>query len=171
LADWANRAQALTGVEPVDLAARALGGTYGQALHAHDVGPEVRDALVAQVLDDVSTRRSVWTTWNLGAATARATKPLRMATPAERRALLNTVTAQAATGCVHLDDTRDPDTRRVGEELFTSTELLAAEKVLLDAAETPTPAGLTPWPCTTRATGSTRSWTPSLATTAPPRRP
>jgi conjugative relaxase-like TrwC/TraI family protein len=144
LADWANRARALTGVEPVDLAARALGGTYGRALHARDIGPEVRDALVAQVLEDVSTRRSVWTTWNLGAAAARATKPLRMATPAERRTLLNTITAQAATGCVHLDDTRDPETRRVGEELFTSTELLAAEKVLLDAAETPTPAGLTP---------------------------
>jgi conjugative relaxase-like TrwC/TraI family protein/excisionase family DNA binding protein len=144
LTDWANRARALTGVEPVDLAARAMGGTYGRALHAHDVGPEVRAALVAQVLEEVSTRRSVWTTWNLGAAAARATKPLRMASPIERRALLNAVTAQAAAGCVHLDDTRDPDTRRVGEDLFTSTELLAAEKVLLDAAETPTPAGLTP---------------------------
>jgi len=27
-ADWANRARALTGLEPVDLAARALAGTY-----------------------------------------------------------------------------------------------------------------------------------------------
>src|SRR5665648_259389 len=37
--DWANRARALTGIEPHDLAARALTGTYGRALHAHDVGP------------------------------------------------------------------------------------------------------------------------------------
>ncbi len=86
LAEWANRARALTGLEPRDLAARALAGAYGRALHAHDIGPEVRAAMVAQVLDDVSTRRSVWTTWNLGAAAVRASKLLRMASPAERRA-------------------------------------------------------------------------------------
>lgn len=136
LADCANRARALTGLEPRDLAARALAGAYGRPLHAHDVGPEVRAAMVAQVLDDVSTRRSVWTTWNLGAASVRASKLLRMATPAERRALLNAITTDAAAACVHLDDNRDPTTRRVGESLFTSTELLGAEKVLLDAAET-----------------------------------
>lgn len=37
---------------------------------------------------------------------------------------------------MHLDGSRDPMTRRVGESLFTSTELLGAEKVLIDAAET-----------------------------------
>ncbi len=134
-ADWLNRARAMTGLEPRDLAARALAGTYGRALHAHDVGPEVRAAMVAQVLDDVSTRRSVWTTWNLGAAAVRASKPLRMASPAERRELLNAITTEAAAACVHLDDNRDPMTRRVGESLFTSNELLGAEKVLIDAAE------------------------------------
>lgn len=137
LVDWANRARALTGLEPHDLAARALAGAYGRPLHAHDVGPEVRAAMVAQVLEDVSTRRSVWTTWNLGAAAVRASKLLRMASPAERRALLNEITTDAAAACVHLDHNRDPMTRRVGESLFTSTELLGAEKVLIDAAETP----------------------------------
>jgi energy-coupling factor transporter ATP-binding protein EcfA2 len=136
LADWANRARALTGLEPRDLAARALAGAYGRALRAHDVGPEVRAAMVAQVLDDVSTRRSVWTTWNLGAAAVRASKLLRVASPAERRALLNEITTDAAAACVRLDDSRDPMTRRAGESLFTSTELLGAEKVLIDAAET-----------------------------------
>ena len=92
--------------------------------------------MVAQMLDDVSTRRSVWTTWNLGAAAVRASKLLRMASPAERRALLNEITTDAAAACVHLDDNRDPTTRRVGESLFTSTELLGAEKALIDAAET-----------------------------------
>ncbi|MHB1614512.1 MAG: relaxase domain-containing protein [Actinomycetes bacterium] len=62
LADWSHRARALTEIEPRDLAARALTGTYGRALHAHDVGSEVRAAMVAQVLADVSTKRSVWTT-------------------------------------------------------------------------------------------------------------
>src|SRR5665647_64501 len=91
--------------------------------------------MVAQVLADVSGKRSVWTTWNLGAAAVRASKLLRMASPAERRALLSAVTTDAAAACVHLDDNRDPATRRVGESLFTTTELLAAEKVLIDAAE------------------------------------
>lgn len=62
-----------------------------------------------------------------------------MASPTERRTLLDELTGDAAGACVHLDDTRDPDTRRVGEALYTSAELLAAEKVLLDAAETPAP--------------------------------
>jgi len=135
LTDWANRARTLTGVEPLDLAARALTGTYARGLHAHDVGHEVRAAVVAAVLDDVATRRSVWNTWNLGAAAVRATTPLRMASPGERLRLLNQITTQAAAGCVHLDDTRDPDRVRVGEALYTSTELLTAEKLLVDASE------------------------------------
>ncbi|MDO8106399.1 MobF family relaxase [Isoptericola sp. b441] len=135
LADWGNRARALTGVEPRDLASRALTGTYGRPLRAHDVGPEVRAAMVAGVIDVVSTRRSVWTTWNLGAEAVRASKLLRMASPTERRHLLNTITAGAAAACVHLDDNRDPATRRAGESLFTTTELLGAERVLLDASE------------------------------------
>ena len=136
LADWSNRARALTGIEPRDLAARALTGAYGRALHAHDVGPEVRAAMVAQTLAEVSGKRSVWTTWNLGAAAVRSSKLLRMASPTERRELLNTITSEAAAACVHLDDSRDPATRRVGEALFTTTELLGAERVLIDAAET-----------------------------------
>lgn len=137
LAERANRARALTGVEPRDLAARALAGTYARGLRAHDVGTEVRAAVVAAVLDDVAARRSVWTTWNLGAAAARATLPLRMASPAERLRLLNETTTEAAALCVHLDDTRDPERVRVGEALYTSTELLTAEKSLIDASEAP----------------------------------
>ncbi len=144
LAEWANRARTVTGQDPRDLAAAALQGVYGRALHAHDVGPDVREALVAQVLEDVAARRSVWTTWNLGASALRASKHLRMATPAERLTLLNEVTAAASRACVHLDDARDPASRRVGEDLFTTTELLAAEKVLLDAAEAHTAPAIRP---------------------------
>lgn len=134
LTEWANRARALTGVEPVDLAARALAGDYARALHAHDIGPQVRDAVIAQVLADVSTRRSVWSTWNLGAAAARVTKPLRMASARQRQTLIDQLTRAAAGGCVQLDEGRDPVTRRIGEALFTTVELLGAERVLLDAA-------------------------------------
>ena len=135
MTDWADRARALIGQDPRDVAAAALRGESGRALHARDVGPEIREALVASVLEDVAARRSVWTTWNLGASALRASKHLRMASPAERLTLLNEVTAAASRACVHLDEGRDPDARRVGEALFTTTELLAAEKVLLDAAE------------------------------------
>src|SRR5665648_794972 len=103
LADWCNRARALTGIEPRDLAARALTGTYGRALHAHDVGPEVRAAMAAQTLAEVSGKRSVWTTWSIGAAAVRASKLLRMASPPERRELLNTITTEAAAACIQLD--------------------------------------------------------------------
>lgn len=140
LAEWANRARALTGMEPRDLAARALRSDYGRTLNAHDVGPEVKAAMVAQMLSDVSTKRSVWNTWNLAAEALRSSKPLRMASPTERRALLNSLVTEATGSCVHLDDTRDPASRRVGESLYTSAELLAAEKVLLDANETDMPA-------------------------------
>jgi ATP-dependent exoDNAse (exonuclease V) alpha subunit len=58
-----------------------------------------------------------------------------MASPSERLRLLNEVTTDAAARCVHRDDTRDPERVRVGEALYTSTELLAAEKALIDASE------------------------------------
>ena len=135
LTEWANRARALTGLEPADLAARALRGDYSRGLYASAVGPTVRQAFVAQTLADAAEHRSVWNTWNLRAAAARATKTLRMASPEQRGELLDQIVDAAAARCVHLDDTRDPMTRRAGEALFTTTELLAAERVLLDAAE------------------------------------
>lgn len=146
LTEWGNRARALTGVEPQDLAARALAGDYSRGLQAHDVGPVTREALIAQVLDDVSTRRSTWSTWNLGAAAARVALPLRMASPRQRLRLLHELTTAAADRCIQLDDTREPATRRIGEAQFTSVELLGAERVLLDAAEaTDFPHALRGW--------------------------
>ncbi len=137
LTQWANRARAVTGMEPHDLAARALAGDYQRGLRAGDVGPLVRDVFVAQMLEDAAEHRAVWSEWNLGSAAARVTKTLRMASPRQRHQLLNELTAAATARCVHLDDTRDPATRRIGESLFTSLELLGAEQVLLDAAERP----------------------------------
>ncbi|NTW39452.1 MAG: relaxase domain-containing protein, partial [Cellulomonadaceae bacterium] len=143
LADWANRARTLTGVEPVDLAARALTGTYGRPLRAADVGPEVRAVIVAQVIDDVSTRRSVWSTWNLGAAALRSSMTLRLASPEDRHALTNELVTLAGAACLRIDDPESAR-HRVGEESFTSLELLQAERTLLDAAETDIPIGIHP---------------------------
>ncbi|WP_156388101.1 MobF family relaxase [Cellulomonas sp. Root137] len=142
LLDWGNRARALTGLEPVDLAARALTGTYSRPLAARDVGPEVRAAIVAQVLEDVSTRRSVWSTWNLGAAALRCSKPLCLATPDDRLELTNDLVKMAGDACLRIDDDTDMGRHRVGEECFTSAELLEAERTLLHAAETALPLGV-----------------------------
>ncbi|WP_407342265.1 MobF family relaxase [Pengzhenrongella phosphoraccumulans] len=133
--DWANRARARTGAEPLDLAARALAGTYGRALHAHDVGPEVRAAIAAQALSAVQEKKAVFTTFNLGAEALRASKLLRMASPVERRLLLKAILTDTRGLCVQLDDTRTPESRRVGEDLFTTPQMLGAERVLIDAAE------------------------------------
>lgn len=143
VADWANRARALTGLEPIDLAARALTGSYGRPLRATDVGPEVRSVIVAQVIDDVSTRRSVWSTWNLGASVLRSSMALRMASPQDRLALTNALVALAGGACLRIDDPGS-ERHRVGEETFTSLELLRAERTLLDAAETDIPLGIHP---------------------------
>lgn len=137
LAEWANRARALTGLEPVDLAAAALSGAYGRALHAHDVGPHVRADLVAGALLDASTRRSVWSTWNLAASVLRASEHLPMASPADRFALTDQLLAQAVEGCIRLDVPVPDRPVRRGEEKYTTAELLGAERLLLDAA-TPT---------------------------------
>lgn len=133
-AEWANRARALTGLEPHDLAARALAGDYSRGLRAHDIGHLTRAALLADTLDDATGRRSTWTTWNLRAAAARTTTTLRMHSPAERTALIDQLVEAAAAQCVDLDAGRDPVTRRVGETRYTSVEMLGAERVLLDAA-------------------------------------
>ncbi|WP_235523258.1 MobF family relaxase [Cellulomonas sp. Root485] len=144
LTDWANRARGLTGIEPVDLAARALAGRYSRPLRAGDVGPEVRAAIVAQVLEDVSKRRSVWSTWNLGAAALRSSLELRMASPDDRLELTSTIVTEASRACVRLDGDTEPTRRRVGEETFTSLELLQAERTLLEAAEATVPLGIHP---------------------------
>ncbi|BDO40646.1 MobF family relaxase [Cellulomonas sp. NTE-D12] len=137
--EWANRARALTGLEPRDLAARALVGDYGRSLHVHDVAGPMRAALVDQVLADVQGRAAVFSTWTLTAAAARATRVLPMASPDERIALVGTLVTAAAGCCVRLDDGQ---VRRIGEEKFTTPAILAAEQELLNRAMAPTGLGV-----------------------------
>lgn len=136
---WANRARALTGLEPRDLAARALVGDYGRSLHVHDVAGPMRAALVDQVLADVQGRAAVFSTWTLTAAAARATRVLPMASPDERIALVGTLVTAAAGSCVRLDDGQ---VRRIGEEKFTTPAILAAEQELLHRAAAATGLGV-----------------------------
>ncbi|HEY3548767.1 MAG TPA: MobF family relaxase [Propionicimonas sp.] len=137
LTEWANRARALTGREPVDLAAAVLAGGYGRALHAHDVGAQVREQIVAAAVLDASTRRSVWSTWNLAASVLRASADLPMASPKDRFQLTDQLLSQASEGCIRLDVPAPDRPVRRGEERYTTAEMLGAEALLLSAA-TPT---------------------------------
>ncbi len=84
----------------------------------------------------------MWSTWNLGAAALRSSLALRMASPEDRLELTNELVIQAGGACVRIDDQTDPERRRVGVEMFTSAELLQAERTLLDAAEADLPIGI-----------------------------
>ncbi len=134
LTEWANRARVLTGREPLDLAAAALAGGYGRGLHAHDVGPQVREEIVTAAVLDASTRRSVWSTWNLAASVLRASADLPVASPRDRLRLTGQLLSQASAGCVRLDVPDVGRPMRRGEERYTTAELLGAEALLLDAA-------------------------------------
>jgi conjugative relaxase-like TrwC/TraI family protein len=103
LTAWAQRARAATGREPQDLLAAALDGTYTRPLRALDVGAQSRSDLAALAVAGVAERRSTWNAWNLEAETARLTKHLRLASPADRAALHAAVVALAVQECVALD--------------------------------------------------------------------
>ncbi len=90
---------------------------------------------------DVEGRAATFTTWNLTAAAARATRLLPMATPAERIRLVGQLVTAAAGRCVRLDDGA---VRRIGEERFTTPAILNAEHDLLTIAAEPLPFGTPP---------------------------
>jgi conjugative relaxase-like TrwC/TraI family protein len=151
LADWRARA-ALVIAEPLE---RLVGRVFHVGAHAgrfNTVDAEVLHSLAATVVDAVSERRSTWTRWNLIAEAARASKTLRVATPADRIRVVEQVAQLAIDAyCLQLTppelirpvevfarvDGRSVF-RRHRAEVFTSPQILAAEQRLLDAATTTT---------------------------------
>jgi conjugative relaxase-like TrwC/TraI family protein len=127
------------------------------AVRANDLGEAQLLQLAKAAVDEATTRRSTWTRWNLIAEAARATKPLRMASTADRIALLERVAELAITRfCLPLtppdltltpERFRRPDGtsafRRHRTEVFTSPVILAAEDRLLAAARDSTAARAT----------------------------
>ena len=73
-----------------------------RGLRAGDLSEQVVARLAGETLDAVMARRSTWTRWNLLAETARTTRGLRLATPAERHALHDRVIDAALATCVAL---------------------------------------------------------------------
>jgi AAA domain len=105
--------------------------------------------LAAVTVAGVTERRSTWNQWNLLAEAARATRGLRMASTADRLALLDRVHAAAVELCVGLDpddpvivpdELRRPDGAsvftRAGEQRYSHPDLIAAEHRLLHAHTT-----------------------------------
>jgi conjugative relaxase-like TrwC/TraI family protein len=127
------------------------------ALRANDLSGAQLLLFAKTVVDEATTRRSTWTRWNLIAEAARATKPLRMASTADRIALLEQIAELAITRfCLPLTPSdltltpqsfRRPDGtsafRRHRTEVFTSPVILAAEDRLLASARDTTAAQTT----------------------------
>jgi hypothetical protein len=106
--------------------------------------------LAELALQQVMVRRSVWTPWNAVTEAARVTRGLRMASTADRLALLDRVAAAVLAQSTPLDppdpvpvpeEYRRPDGAsvftRTGENAFSHPQLLEAERRLLDANAAP----------------------------------
>lgn len=148
LTAWRARATRLMGRTPEELTAEVLQRGQSVPLHAESVPDEVVDRVAKVVLAGVMERRSTWTRWNVLAEAARVTRGFVMASPGDRLALLDAVTASALHGAVstaapalfvsgeryqRADGTSVFD--RPDEERFTDRRVLDAEARLLAAAE------------------------------------
>lgn len=147
MAVWKARATRRTGKTPAELTAAVLRLSQTIPQHSVRIPAPVIDRLAGHTIGQVMTRRSTWTRWNVMAEAARSTRAMRMATPADRTALLNRVTDAVLATCASL---QAPDplivpaiyTRpdgvsqftRTGEDRYTHHQVLDAEARLLDAA-------------------------------------
>lgn len=147
IAAWRARASTLTGRTPEQLTAAVLARGRVIPLSAGAVPAEVVERIAQIVLEGVMERRSTWTRWNVLAEAARVTRGFVMASPTERIALLDDVTAATLRGAVptsapalfvsgpryqRKDGTSVFD--RPDEQRFTDRRVLDAEARLLDAA-------------------------------------
>ncbi|NEE01181.1 relaxase domain-containing protein [Phytoactinopolyspora halotolerans] len=133
--------------------------------------PEDAQRLVEEfahaALAELSEQRSTWRTWNVRAAAARASMPHRIASADERHALIDAITQRVAelSVCITPPELTTTPTvfrradgssafTRDHDDVFTTTEILAAEDRLLAAADSLT-APVVDLDVVTHATGST----------------
>ncbi|SDU16848.1 MobF family relaxase [Jiangella alkaliphila] len=147
--DWAERAHVVLREDPVAWVGRrtrfARSGRERPPLWRVDdlAAGGALDQLVREAFDELSTERSTWTVWNARAAVARAAMPYRMSDADERDRLVADATARVLAMSVDLTPheraftparLRQRDGRSVfaSGQVFTSAEVLAAERRLLD---------------------------------------
>jgi conjugative relaxase-like TrwC/TraI family protein len=107
------------------------------------------DTLAAAVISTLEEQRSTWTRWNLLAEVERQTRPVSVATAADREALLAAVAARAASPARSIRIVRpqleatparlqrtdgSPATEPYAAERYTTRRILDAEIDLLDGA-------------------------------------
>ncbi|WP_233404280.1 MobF family relaxase [Actinotalea solisilvae] len=144
---WRARATRRTGKTPNELTAAVLRLSHTVAQRAEQIPAPVVVRLAEHTTGQAMTRRSTWTRWNVMAEAARSTRAIRMATPADRIALLERVTDAVLASCVSLqapDPLTVPATytrpdgasqfTRTGEDRYTHHQILDAEARLLEAA-------------------------------------
>src|SRR5450755_2372599 len=87
LRNWQRRATALL-PEPIEHLVRRILDTGARTPRAGAFDDEVLRRLAADVVEAVTEKRATWTHWNLLAEAARASKILRLGTPADRLRLV-----------------------------------------------------------------------------------
>lgn len=118
-----------------------------EPLHAYTLDDEVILKTADAVVQTVGEKRSTWRHWNLWAEASRQTIGTRFATAADRESLTRRIVATAEQQSVRLtppEAAHTPPQRRRADgssmlrprygDVFTSTELLAAETRLRDLA-------------------------------------
>ncbi len=179
-ARWRERATATLGQDATAWARRLLDQGSGRTLRKDDLRPGDLDLAAGDVLAAVGERRSTWRRWNLWAEAARATMPLRFATPKDRLAVIEDIVDRAEQRSLRLTPPeiahspaafRREDGTSVFREkagtVYSSTALLDAEDRLLSRAATFTGPRLTTVPETmttpTRRTLNTEQRTAALS--------
>jgi conjugative relaxase-like TrwC/TraI family protein len=145
LVKWREQAQRLTGHAPQVIADGTL-QVSTRPLRVDQISPDLVLRLADETLENVMVRRSTWTPWNVLTEAARTTRGIRMVSSADRRALIDSVTAAVLDASTPLDppelvempqEYRRADGTSVftrpGEHRYSYPRLLDAEQRLLDA--------------------------------------
>ena len=145
MAQWRIRADQAIGSDAVVAIQRSLEQAGDRLLAAADLSPETIEAYGAATLLTIQTKRATWNRWNLLAEAARQTRLLRIVSPSERFAVLESIVQRAERHSICLkapDLISAPVTRANGESVFTihngqiytSPVILGAESLLLELA-------------------------------------
>lgn len=159
LASWRRRAEGL-GCTPEGLVAAAVEQSRTRPLAGADLSPAWRQVTGQLVMDLVAQKRATWNRWNLLAEVERVCAGIRMASPAERAAMIEALADSAQTFSVPLNDYRyiAPDNARadlategrtvfdpVTGTMFTNARILADEEAIMAASHATDAPGLEPW--------------------------
>lgn len=176
LAAWHRRAEGL-GCRTERLIAATVHRSRTRPLTGADLSPEWRQVTGHLVMDLVAQKRATWNRWNLLAEAERLCAGIRMASPAERTAMIEALADDAQTFSVPLNDYRytAPENARadlaadgrtvfdpVTGTVFTNARILADEETIMAASHATDAPGLEPWDAVAAVTATPGSAGPVL---------